>query len=98
MKELLKKVGAKYFMPVPTGYSENAVDFLVCFKGHFVAIETKIHPRKPTALQIDFLVQVHKAGGSSVVAYDMEEVYLALACIDDGSTWASDCLKSWIEE
>lgn len=97
VKELLTKVKAKYFMPVPHGYSEGAVDFLVCYEGHFLAIETKIHPRKATKLQLDFLVAIYKAGGSAVLAYDLEEVHLALSHIEDGTTWISESIETWLE-
>lgn len=96
VKELLTRLNIKYFMPVPTGYSEGAVDFLVCYNGHFLAIETKIHPRKPTKLQIDFLISVHKSGGSAVLAYDMDEVELALIAIDEGRVWISEELEPWL--
>ena len=84
-------------MPVPHGYSEGAVDFLVCYKGHYLAIETKVHPRKATTLQLKFLAEVHKAGGSAALAYDLEEVHLALSHIEDGTTWLSAEIEPWID-
>lgn len=89
-KALLKSVGAKYFMPVPTGFSEGAVDFLVCYKGTFLAIETKVHPRRATALQLHFLNEIREAGGRAVLAYDLEEVHRALQAIDLGQTYYSE--------
>jgi hypothetical protein len=84
VKKLLKEAGAKYFMPVPTGFSEGAVDFLVCYLGAFLAIETKIAPRKPTPLQEQFLNEITEAGGYAVVAYGLEDVKTALYSIEQG--------------
>jgi hypothetical protein len=69
-------------MPVPTGFSENAVDFLVCYRGYFLAIETKIHPRKPTALQQHFMDEVHEAEGFVCLAYDLGAIERVLSLID----------------
>lgn len=71
-------------MPVPTGYSENAVDFLVCYKGTFLSIETKVWPRKITTQQSDFSKDIIDAGGVAVLAYDLPVIEAALAMIDDG--------------
>lgn len=41
VKRQLEKAGAYYFMPVQTGMGAPTLDFLVCYKGVFFAIETK---------------------------------------------------------
>ena len=78
VKAYLDERGAYYFMPVQTGFGAATVDFLCCVKGHFVAIETKIWPRKATARQLLCLNAVQAAGGSGFVAYDMGAVRAAL--------------------
>ena len=74
VKKYLDSLGAYYFMPVQMGYGSTAVDFLCCVKGRFVAIETKVKPRKPTKLQDKFLKEVRSAYGISIVAYNLEDI------------------------
>lgn len=98
VKKLLDDEGVRWFMPVPTGFSENAVDFLCCARGTFLAIETKVGNNKPTKLQLDFLVSIIKAGGSAVVAYDLEEIRIALHEIDQGRQFYSEQLEPWLDD
>lgn len=42
--------------------------------GRFVAIEAKIKPNKPTALQEAYLEEIRKRGGIARVAYCLEDV------------------------
>jgi hypothetical protein len=78
LKAFLKEQGAYFFMPVQCGFGKRSVDFICCLKGRFVAIETKIWPRKSTPLQRLCLEEVRKAGGIAFVAYDMDTVYANL--------------------
>lgn len=50
VKELLKKYGVYYFMPVPYGKT-GIPDFVCCVRGRFVGIETKAGKNKCTKLQ-----------------------------------------------
>ena len=43
-------------------------------KGKFIAIECKIKPNKPTALQEAYLEEIKKRGGIAIVAYSLDEV------------------------
>lgn len=43
-------------------------DVLVCFIGRFIAIETKIHPNQPTAMQKYTLLELAYAGADVYVA------------------------------
>lgn len=45
-----------------------------CKDGRFLAIECKIRPNKPTALQEAYLEEVRRRGGIAIVAYDLESV------------------------
>lgn len=63
VKRLLKKYGAYYFMPVQTGYGSPTLDILACYKGIFIAIETKAPGKKPTARQELTIKEIRKANG-----------------------------------
>lgn len=68
IKDLLKKYGVYYAMPIGTGYGNSGVpDFLCCAGGHFLAIEAKANGGKPTALQLKNLKQINDGGGTAVV-------------------------------
>lgn len=68
VKDVLKSLGAYYAMPVGGGFGNAGVpDFLVCFKGRFIGIETKAGRGKATALQLSNLDQIIEAGGHSFI-------------------------------
>ena len=86
VKAYLDELGAYYFMPRPTEWGQNGVDFFCCVKGRFVAIETKIRPRKATPLQLLCLGKVREAGGIGFVAYDIIDVRVGLEYADEDLT------------
>lgn len=65
VKKILKHLGVnRKYMPVPMGMGEVGVpDFLVCFRGIFVGIETKFKKRKLTQHQANFGQDIMEAGG-----------------------------------
>ena len=68
VREILKKSGAYYVMPVTGGYGkQGAPDFLVCFMGKFIGIECKAGRGALTALQAKNLNSIEDAGGYSLV-------------------------------
>lgn len=67
VKKLLRAAGAYYYMPVPQGYGAATVDFLVCYRGRFAAIETKASGKKPTKRQEAALQAMHEAGAATFV-------------------------------
>lgn len=68
IRKILTTVGAYYAMPIGTGYGNSGVpDFLVCFNGHFLAIEAKAGNNKPTQLQEKHMADIRLAGGSAMV-------------------------------
>lgn len=75
VKDYLNHLGAYHFWPVQTGYGAATVDCLACYKGRYIAIETK-RPGKPqpTARQRITLTKVHVAGGIAIVATCVEDV------------------------
>lgn len=46
VKGILKAAGAYWFMPVQRGFGSPSLDFLVCYRGRFIGIETK-RPGEP---------------------------------------------------
>lgn len=89
IKAICKARGAYYAMPVMGGMASNGTpDFLICYKGCFIAVEAKAGKGKPTALQLVRLKEILTAGGTPLVIN--EGTVLALKdvfdAIDDGFT------------
>ena len=83
IKQILKARGAVYCMPMGTGYGSAGVsDFIVCYKGYFIAIEAKAGKGTTTALQDKWLNEVEESGGKSLVINEnnMDDLELLLAC------------------
>lgn len=61
-------------------------DLLACYRGHFIAIETK-HPRGGTvrAKQAFHLERIRRAGGIAIVVRDTQNVVDVLDGIDIGT-------------
>ena len=86
VKDLLKKYGAYYAMPIGAAYgSSGTPDFLVCHRGVFIAIECKAGSAKVTPLQDKALREIGKAGGTSLVINEknIEQVEYLLTEISD---------------
>lgn len=71
VKEILdREPQCWYFMPVQNGAGQSGIpDFIVCWRGKFVGIETKSKKtsRKVTALQAKQIERINTAGGTAVV-------------------------------
>lgn len=53
----------------------GTADITGCSKdGHFLAIEAKIRPNKPTELQEHYLDEIRKRGGIAFIAYSLDDV------------------------
>lgn len=63
VKKLLKQYGVYYHMPVQNGMGSPTLDFICCFRGHYIAIETKAPGGKPTERQTMTMAQIADAGG-----------------------------------
>lgn len=74
VKDLLKRKGAYWFMPVQMGYGATSLDFLGCYKGQFFAIECKRPGAtpQPTPRQMAALQEIDAAGGHVCVENDIE--------------------------
>lgn len=68
VKEILKRLGIFYFMPVGSIYGRHGVaDIIAVIHGKIIAIETKAKGNTPTKMQERFLRDVTMAGGVSMV-------------------------------
>ena len=64
VKEVLTDLGAWYCMPVGSGYGKSAIpDFIICYQGHFLAIETKAGNKQATAIQAREIDRIKTAEG-----------------------------------
>lgn len=89
IKAICKERGAYYAMPVMGGMASNGTpDFLICYKGQFIAIEAKAGKGKPTALQLVRLREILKAGGTPLVINESNITALSdvFDAIDEGFT------------
>ena len=74
VKAFLKAKGAWFCTPMGTGFGNSGVpDFLVCWNGKFIAIETKAPGKRSntTVLQDKQIMGIHTAGGIAVVVDDV---------------------------
>ena len=72
VKKILKEHNVYYAMPHGAGFGNAGVpDFLCCFKGKFVGIETKAHDNSPvSALQNKNLVEIEASGGVALIVHN----------------------------
>jgi hypothetical protein len=77
VKKFLKSVGCWYFLPVSNGMGQVGIpDFICCFQGRFVAIETKAPGKlsNTTANQDRVISEIKAAGGLAIVVDNVEQV------------------------
>lgn len=68
VKKLFKEFGWFWWMPAANGFGKSGVsDFCALKDGVFIAVETKKAPRKPTAMQNKFLINIEEQGGFGFV-------------------------------
>lgn len=64
-----------YYMPVQSGMGVAGIpDFIICFRGRFIAVETKAPGKKPTRFQDHQLNAIGLAGGIAFVVDGEEAV------------------------
>lgn len=76
-----------FYMPVPNGMGISGVsDFLICFQGKLVAVETKAEnkPPKPSPAQAIFLDNVKRSGGIGLVVNCLKMFIDDWVCVVDG--------------
>lgn len=68
VKLILKNYKVFFFMPQAGPYGTSGIpDFVCCYKGKFLSIETKARGNKPTALQDAQMAKIRKADGIALV-------------------------------
>lgn len=67
-------MGAYVFAPVQMGMGASTVDQLVCFKGKFIGIESKVPGKSPTARQYQALREIEAAGGQSYWVVSLDDL------------------------
>lgn len=67
------KQGAYVFAPVQMGMGASTVDQLICFKGKFIGIETKVPGKHPTARQLLTINEIKAAGGEAFWTTSLED-------------------------
>lgn len=67
VKEVLRKHGVYWHCPVQNGMGAPSLDFICCFNGHYLAIETKAPGKKPTPRQEITISEIEKSGGKVFV-------------------------------
>lgn len=85
VKKAIKKALDKYkdlysFMPVPSGFGKSSLDYILCYRGRFVAIEAKAPGKKPTPRQKAMIGAIERAGGR-VLVIDGDDGVRALICL-----------------
>lgn len=106
VKKLVKKAldtfGADCwrFMPVQSGFGTVALDYLICIKGRFVAIETKAPGKRLTPLQEGTKALIEGAGGIVLVVWDEGSLAIAMKIMlamefDSGKQKVLGALADW---
>lgn len=84
-KKFLKERGAWFFMPVSNGMGQVGIpDIIICYKGVFVAIETKAPGKKKniTANQDRVIGAIRKADGFAWVVDNPDDLKPLFDSID----------------
>lgn len=71
-----ERLGMYVYMPVPSGYGQQSIDFIGSFRGAFFAIETKRPGKKPTLRQEETLAEIRASGAATFVIDGAEEFHL----------------------
>lgn len=77
VKKWLKAHKLWYYMPVQNGMGVVGIpDFVCCWKGRFVAIETKAPGKRGnlSANQENQIMSIHLAGGAAIVVDDVTQL------------------------
>lgn len=89
IKNLLRRYGVYYHMPVMNGMGAPTLDFIACPNGRFMAIEAKVDGKNLTARQHVTKAEMEASGGfvfrvSNADELAVVEAYLnLLGCIPD---------------
>lgn len=82
LKKALAHLGPHWvFMPVQSGYGKPALDYILCYKGRFISIETKKPGGQMTPLQLSTKAQIEAAGGIVLLVWDEDSLALAMKIV-----------------
>lgn len=84
-KKYLKSIGAWYFMPVSNGMGQVGIpDIICCYKGLFIAIETKAPGKRAntTPNQERVIEAIQKADGWAVVVDNVDQLHELILAIN----------------
>ena len=70
-------------MPVPGGYGTSLLDFVICYRGVFIAVETKRLGDRPTPRQ-KVIIDMITAGGGLTVWGTAAEIVDSLKGVFEG--------------
>lgn len=77
VREFLKSVGCWYYQPVQNGMGQVGIpDFVCCYRGMFIAIETKApgKVKNTTANQKRVIEEIKAHGGLALVVDDVDSL------------------------
>jgi hypothetical protein len=84
LKTYLEDRGCWWFMPVSHGYGRSGIpDFIVCYKGVFIGIETKAPAGVPGPHQKRECASIDAAGGIAIITKDINDVKKVFEQIDN---------------
>lgn len=89
VRKVLKMFGAYWHSPVQNGMGAPSLDFVCCYHGKYVAIETKAPGKKPTPRQEITIAEIVAAGGKVFVVSDDEgckELAYWMKAVGDAAT------------
>lgn len=84
-KKYLKSIGAWFFMPVSNGMGQVGIpDIICCYKGRFLAIETKAPGKRShtTANQDRVIEAIKTADGWAIVVDNVEQLQEFITSIE----------------
>lgn len=84
VKDFLDSYGSRvyYHMPVQAGFGKRGLDFFVCYKGMFIAIETKRWGGYGKKFQVDLVEEVRDAHGHAMIIDNVAQVKALFDYID----------------
>lgn len=77
VKKLLRQYGAYWHCPVQNGLGAPSLDFIICNRGRYCAVETKAPGKKPTPRQLLTIAAIEESGGKVFVvdgAYGLNQL------------------------
>lgn len=89
VKKILKMFNAYWHCPVQNGMGAPSLDFVCCYHGKYVAIETKAPGKKPTPRQEITIGEIRAAGGKVLVISDddgCKELAYWMKAVGDAAT------------